>query len=66
MIDSGTTINLFGNPNMITNRKKADIPMNFLTNSGPKIVDKLGEIPGAGQKNPSRDDSKRSGSKLNY
>ena len=42
MMDSGTTINLFGNPNTITNRQKADIPMNFLTNSGSKIVDKLG------------------------
>ena len=24
--------------------------MNFLTNTGSKIVDELGEIPGAGQK----------------
>ena len=30
--DSGTTINLFVNPNMITNRQKAEMPMNFLTN----------------------------------
>ena len=49
MMDSGTTTNLFGNPNMITNRQKADIPMNLLTNAGSKIVDEVGEIPGAGQ-----------------
>ena len=50
MMDSGTTINLFGNPNMLANRQKADILMNFLTNAGSKIVDELGEHPGAGQK----------------
>ena len=49
MMDSGTTINLFEDRNMITNRLKADIPMNFLTNSGSKIVGEVGEIPGAGQ-----------------
>ena len=47
MIDSGTTTNLFGNPNMITNRLKSKIPMNLLTNAGSKIVDKVGEISGA-------------------
>ena len=26
--------------------------MDFMTNTGSKIVDKVGEIPGAGQKNP--------------
>ena len=44
MMVSGTTINLFGNPNMITNRKKSEIPMNFLTNAGSKIVDEVGEL----------------------
>ena len=32
IIDSVTTINLFGNPNMITNRQKYEISMNLLTN----------------------------------
>ena len=36
MMDSGTTINLFGNPKMITSRQKLYIPMNFLTNAGFK------------------------------
>ena len=49
MMESGTTINLFEDRNMITNRLKADIPINFLTNSGSKIVSEVGEIPGAGQ-----------------
>ena len=49
MMDSGTTINLFRNINMITNILKVEIRMNFLTNSGSKIVDEVGEIPGAGQ-----------------
>ena len=44
---SGTTINLFGNPNMIKNRQKADIPMNFLTNAGSKIIYKIEESYGA-------------------
>ena len=48
MMGSSTTINLFGNPNMIKNRQKAEIPINFLTNAGSKIVDEVGEIPGAG------------------
>ena len=34
IMDSGTKINLFGNPNMITNRQKVEIHMNFLTNAG--------------------------------
>ena len=50
MMDSGTTTKLFGNPNMIKNRKKLDIAMNFVTNAGFKIVYEAGEIPGAGQK----------------
>ena len=29
---------------MITDRQKAEIPVNFLTNSGFKIVDKIGYI----------------------
>ena len=49
MMESGTKINLFENKNMITNRLKAEIPMNFMTNSGSKIVDEVGEIPGSGQ-----------------
>ena len=49
MMDSGTIINLFGNPNIITNRQKSQIPMNFLTNAGSEIVDEVGEIPGSGQ-----------------
>ena len=40
-MDSGTTINLFGNPNMITNRKKLEMPTNFLTNAGSKIVGEM-------------------------
>ena len=49
MTQSGTTINLFGNPNMIKNRQKADITIKFLTNAGSKIEDEVGEIIGAGQ-----------------
>ena len=49
IVDSGTTTNLFENPNIITNMQKAETPMNFLTNAGSKIVDKVGEITGAGQ-----------------
>ena len=43
MMDSGTKINLFGNPKIITNRQKEEIPMNFLTNSGSKMVEEVGE-----------------------
>ena len=49
MMDGGTTINLFVNPKIITNRQKYDIPMNFLTNAWSKIVDYVGEIIGSGQ-----------------
>ena len=40
--------------------------MSFLTNAGSKIVDELGEIPGAGKKIPSIYDSKFSDSEWNY
>ena len=46
MMNSGTTINLFADTKMITNRQKAEMPMNFLTNEGSKIVYEVGEIPG--------------------
>ena len=49
IMGSVTTIKLFGNPNMIKNRQKSDIPINFLRNAGQKVVDAVGEIPGAGQ-----------------
>ena len=49
IMDNGIKTNLFGNPNMITNRQKSYIPMNFMTNAVSKIVDEVGEIPGAGQ-----------------
>ena len=49
MMYSVTTINLSGNSNMITNRQKAEIHMNFLTTLGSKILDGVVEIPGAGQ-----------------
>ena len=50
IMDSGTKIKPFGNTNMITNRQKLEMPINFLTNAGSKIVDEVGEIPGAVQK----------------
>ena len=50
LMDSFTTINLFVNPNMITNRRKVDIFMSFLTNAGSKIVDEVEETPGSGRK----------------
>ena len=50
MMDSGTTINIFVNPNIVTNRQKVEITMNFLTNSGSKMVDEVGEITVLGQR----------------
>ena len=52
MMESGSTINLFLNRNMIKNRLNWRWTfLNFLTNSGSKIVHKVGEITGAGQIN---------------
>ena len=48
-MDSETTINMFVNPNMITNRQTAEIPINFLTNAGAKIVNRVRNFSGAGQ-----------------
>ena len=42
MLDSGTIINLFGNPSMTTNIQKADTPMSFMTNIGSKIGYEVG------------------------
>ena len=46
---SGNTINLFVNSNMITNRQKAEIPMDFMTNTGSKMIYKVREVTGSGQ-----------------
>ena len=50
MIDSGTTINQSGNPNIIKNILKSDTPMNLLTNAGLKKVDEVRQITGSVQK----------------
>ena len=50
MMDSGTPINLFENKNMITDIQKAEMPMNFLTNEGSRIVDEVGGITGSKNK----------------
>ena len=49
-MDSGTPINLFENKNMITDIQKAEMPMNFLTNEGSRIVDEVGGITGSKNK----------------
>ena len=49
MMDSGTTIKLFGNTNMIKNRQKSETPMNLMTNARSEVVDEVGEINGARQ-----------------
>ena len=41
-MDSGTKINLFGNPSMTTNIQNADTPMSFMTNIGSKIGYEVG------------------------
>ena len=51
IMNSVTTINMFGNPKMITNRQKLEIPINLLINAGSKMVDEVGKIPRAGQTN---------------
>ena len=38
MMDSGNKTNLFENPKVIRDRPKTEIPVNFLTKSGQKIV----------------------------
>ena len=58
MMNSGAKINPFGNLIMITNRQKAEIPMNFMINAGSKILDEIGEILVSGQKKSSKDDSR--------
>ena len=39
-----TTINIFGNPNMITKRQKSEMLMNLLTNERSKTVYEVIEI----------------------
>ena len=51
VMNIGTILNFYGNPKMITDRLKADIPMNFMTNVGSKIVYEVGGITGAVQRN---------------
>ena len=48
-MNSDTTKQLFGNSNIIKNRLKAEITINFLTNAGSKIVDEPEEITVVGQ-----------------
>ena len=49
MMDSGTTINIFVNPNMTTNRQKTEYYYEFYKQCTVKKVYQVGEIPGAGQ-----------------
>ena len=43
-MDSGTTINLFGNPKMIKDTQKMEIPTSLWTNVGSKMVGEVGQI----------------------
>ena len=52
MMQSGTTINIFGNPNIIAKRQNLEMPMNLLTNAGSKTVEEVKEITGSGKQQP--------------
>ena len=54
IMDSDNKINQFLNTNMIATRKKVEMSMNLLTNSGSEIVDEVGGIPGEEQKSIQR------------
>ena len=49
MMQNETTINIFGNPNMIKERQKSEMLMNLLTNERSKTVYEVIEITESGQ-----------------
>ena len=48
IIDNGSTINLFGNPDLVNNIRKSESKLTMSTNAGSKTNNVKAEVPGIG------------------
>jgi hypothetical protein len=48
ILDNGSTLSIFGNPDMVTNIRKSDITLELATNAGTRECNKIADVPGFG------------------
>jgi hypothetical protein len=48
LLDNGSTLSLFGNPNMVTNIRESKTTLELVTNAGTKTTKQIADVPGYG------------------
>jgi hypothetical protein len=48
LLDNGSTLSLFGNPNMVTNTRESKTTLELATNAGTKTTKQVADVPGFG------------------
>jgi hypothetical protein len=46
LLDNGSTLRLFGNPNMVTNIRESKTTLELATNAGTKTTKQVADVPG--------------------
>jgi hypothetical protein len=49
LLDSGSTLSIFGNPNLVQDIKTSDTMLEMATNGGTRVSNKVAQVPGFGQ-----------------
>jgi hypothetical protein len=48
LLDNGSMLSLFGNPNMVTDIRESKTTLELATNAGTKTTKQVAEVPGFG------------------
>jgi hypothetical protein len=48
LLDNGSTLSLFGNPDMVTNIRESKTTLELATNTGTKTTKQVADVPGFG------------------
>ena len=49
ILDNGSTLSIFGNPELVSNIRKSDVTLQLATNAGTQESNQVAEVPGYGQ-----------------
>jgi hypothetical protein len=48
LLDNGSTLSLFGNPDMVTNIRESNTTLELVTNAGTMTIKQVADVPGFG------------------
>lgn len=48
ILDNGSTLSIFGNPDMVTNIRESNVTLELATNAGTRECNKIADVPGFG------------------